>query len=91
MALGRSDIMRGTNSEVVRTFFNHTPLSSHDGNLKTTPNTLINYSTIIAYYENNTYYINISKYSRTTSKIQTLIKRYLQDNLIENYTEYMAN
>lgn len=83
--------MRGTNSEVVRAFFNHKPLSSHDGNLKTTPNTLINYSTIIAYYENNTYYINISKYSRTTSKIQTLIKRYLQGHNIENYTEYMAN
>ena len=83
--------MRGTNSEVVRAFFNHTPLSSHDGNLKTTPNTLINYSTIIAYYENNTYYININKYSRTTSKIQTLIKRYLQGHNIENYTEYMAN
>lgn len=83
--------MRGTNNEVVQAFFNHTPLSSHDGNLKTTPNTLINYSTIIAYYENDTYHINISKYSRTTSKIQTLIKRYLQDNSIENYTEYMAN
>lgn len=30
--------MRGTNSEVVQAFFNHTPLSSHDGNLKSTPN-----------------------------------------------------
>ena len=83
--------MRGTNSEVIQAFFNHTPLSSHNGNLKTTKTTLINYSTIIAYYENNTYYINISKYSRTTSKIQTLIKRYLQGHNIENYTEYMAN
>ena len=83
--------MRGTNSEVVQAFFNHTPLSSHNGNLKSTKTTLINYSTIIAYYKDNTYHINISKYSTTTSKIQTLIKRYLQDNLIENYTEYMAN
>lgn len=83
--------MRGTNSEVVQAFFNHTPLSSHNGNLKTTKTTLINYSTIIAYYENDTYYINISKYSITTSKIQTSIKRYLQEHNIENYTEYMAN
>ena len=83
--------MRGTNSEVVQPFFNHTPLSSHDGNLKTTKTTLINYSTIIAYYKDDIHHINISKYSITTSKIQTLIKRYLQDNNIENYTEYMAN
>lgn len=83
--------MRGTNSEVVQAFFNHTPLSSHDGNLKATPNTLINYSTSIAYYEKGIYHINISKYSTTTSKIQTLIKRYLQEHNIENYTEYMAN
>ena len=83
--------MRGTNGKVIQAFFNHTPLSSHNGNLKTTKTTLINYSTIIAYYENDTYYINISKYSITTSKIQTLIKRYLQGHNIENYTEYMAN
>lgn len=83
--------MRGTNSEVVKAFFNHTRLSSHNGNLKTTPDTLINYSTIIAYYEDGIYHINISKYSITTSKIQTLIKRYLQNHNIENYTEYMAN
>ena len=84
-------MMRGTNSKVVQAFFNHIPLSSHNSNLKTTKTTLINYSTIIAYYKDNTYYINISKYSTTTSKIQTLIKRYLQDHNIENYTEYMAN
>lgn len=79
------------NQEVIENYFNFIEGRSSNGNLYTRDNKLINYSTIIAYYENDTYYINISKYSRTTSKIQTLIKRYLQDNLIENYTEYMAN
>ena len=35
---------------------------------------LINYSTRIAYHQNNKLYINISKYSRTTSKIQSQLK-----------------
>lgn len=38
-------------------------------------NELINYSTRIAYIEDNTLYINIKKYSSTTSKIQSKIKQ----------------
>ena len=43
--------------------------------LKTDGKKLINYNTKIAYIENNILYLNIKKYSVTTSKIQSLIKR----------------
>lgn len=42
--------------------------------LYTKENELINYSTRIAYIENDTLYINVKKYSNTTSKIQSKIK-----------------
>lgn len=35
---------------------------------------LINYNTRIAYIENNTLYINVKKYSSTTSHIQSKLK-----------------
>lgn len=43
--------------------------------LWTRENELINYSTRIAYIEDNTLYINIKKYSSTTSKIQSKLKQ----------------
>ena len=43
--------------------------------LWTRDNELINYSTRIAYIEDNTLYINVKKYSSTTSKIQSTLKR----------------
>jgi hypothetical protein len=43
--------------------------------LQTDGNKLINYSTIIAYFENDTLYLNTKKYSVTTSKIQNTIRR----------------
>lgn len=42
--------------------------------LYTRDNELINYNTRIAYIENNTLYINVKKYSSTTSTIQNKIK-----------------
>ena len=36
---------------------------------------LINYSTVIAYIKDNKLYLNTQKYSQTTSKIQTQLKR----------------
>ena len=38
-------------------------------------NELINYNTRIAYIEDNTLYINIKKYSNTTSHIQNKLKQ----------------
>ena len=43
--------------------------------LWTRDNELINYNTRIAYIEDNTLYINVKKYSNTTSHIQSKLKR----------------
>lgn len=76
-----------TNENVIKTFLEReqarTPLRdivngyySYKGRtLWTWKNELINYSTRIAYIEDNTLYINIKKYSSTTSKIQSKIKQ----------------
>lgn len=73
------------NEQVIKNFLEgyegKTPLhtisgSYHQGRtLYTKGNKLINYSTTIAYIENNTLHLNITKYSATTSKIQTMIDR----------------
>ena len=71
------------NIEVIKKFLNkqpgHTPLritmnGYKEMTLKTNGLELINYSTRIAYHQDNKLYINISKYSRTTSKIQSQLK-----------------
>ena len=71
------------NIEVIKRFLNkragHTPLritmnGYEEMTLKTNGSELINYSTRIAYHQDNKLYINISKYSRTTSKIQSQLK-----------------
>ena len=43
--------------------------------LQTIDNILYNYNTRIAKLENNIVYLNIDKYSRTTSTIQNMIRR----------------
>ena len=72
------------NIEVIERFLNkqsgHTPLritmnGYKEMTLKTDGLELINYSTRIAYHQDNKLYINISKYSRTTSKIQSQLKK----------------
>ncbi len=44
---------------------------------------LINYSTRIAYWQNGKLYINIHKYSSTTSKIQSKLKRLAQERGVD--------
>lgn len=48
---------------------------------------LVNYSTIIAYWKNEKLYINIKKYSATTSKIQTKLRDLASIKDIQ-YIEY---
>lgn len=48
---------------------------------------LINYSTIIAIRDGNTIKLNTTKYSSTTSKIQSMIKRECINNSV-NLVEY---
>lgn len=55
--------------------------------LWTRDNELINYSTRIAYIEDNNLYINVKKYSNTTSKIQSKIK-FLGKEYNYNIVEY---
>ena len=71
------------NIEVIKKFLNkkpgHAPLritmnGYKEMTLKTNGSELINYSTRIAYHQDNKLYINISKYSKTTSKIQSQLK-----------------
>ena len=71
------------NIEVIKRFLNkqpgHTPMritmnGYKEMTLKTNGLELINYSTRIAYHQDNKLYINISKYSKTTSKIQSQLK-----------------
>lgn len=56
-------------------------------NLRIEGDNLVNYSTIIAKrVENNAVILNKHKYSPTTSKIQTYIRRY--SNVIEEVEEF---
>ena len=58
--------------------------------LQTDGTDLINYSTKIAYFDNNNIlHLNKAKYSATTSKIQTQLERLAlaQDKKIIEYTE----
>lgn len=57
--------------------------------LETDGKELINYSTVIAYIKDGKLYLNTKKYSQTTSKIQTQLKRlalqYYNSNDILEY------
>jgi len=56
------------------------------GHLYIKGNELINYSTIIAYRDDNgKFHLNVKKYSRTTSKIQNYCKYVLDTDIIEEY------
>lgn len=81
-----------TNIEVIKKFLNkkagHTPLRNtlngyQEMTLKTNGLELINYSTRIAYHQDNKLYININKYSRTTSKIQSQLRNLAELNNFE--------
>lgn len=51
---------------------------------------LKNYATILAYYDfdTNTYYLNLLKYSRTTSKIQNELQRVI-DKQVQDLNGYI--
>lgn len=88
-----------SNEKVIKAFLEgkvgHTPTRIINGavysykgqTLKTNGLELINYSTRIAYKNDNVLYINTTKYSATTSKIQTQLKR-LAENYNYNIVEY---
>ena len=84
------------NIEVIKRFLNkqpgHTPTritmnGYKEMTLKTNGLELINYSTRIAYHQDNKLYINILKYSKTTSKIQSQLKELASGFEIVEYEE----
>ena len=80
-----------SNEKVILNFLNkkaaHTPTRNitngvyqYKGQtLKSNGLELINYSTRIAYHQNNKLYLNIKKYSSTTSHIQSKLRRLAED------------
>lgn len=88
-----------SNEKVILQFFNkragHTPTRDivngiyvYKGQtLKTNGLQLINYNTIIAFWEDGKLHLDTHKYSQTTSKIQSKIRRIAEDKGI-NIVEY---
>jgi len=73
------------NKDVINKFLQLLPAMS--SNLYSTGHSLINYSTCIAEWSDNCIYINITKYSRTTSKNQNLLRRSIPNNTIRIYCD----
>ena len=74
-----------TNEQVITQFLKGQ--LGHSLHLYTEGSILINYNTRIAYVENNKLYLNKTKYSRTTSKIQSQLRR-LAPMYYKNIEEY---
>ncbi len=84
-----------TNRQVIENFINkragHTPkrqvlngIYYYEGmTLRSNGLELINYQTRISYHQDNKLYLNIRKYSVTTSKIQSLIKHLASQEGLE--------
>ncbi len=84
-----------TNKQVIINFLNgkagHTPTRTIHGKdynyegqtLKSNGQELINYNTIIAYFEKEKLFINIKKYSQTTSTIQNILKEQVKNYISE--------
>ena len=84
-----------SNEKVILAFLEkkaaHTPTRNINGGyytykgetLKTNGLELINYSTRIAYHQNGKLYLNIGKYSSTTSHIQSKLRRLAEEKNIE--------
>lgn len=73
-------MIRTNNENVIKNYLRFIDSKSHNENLYTRRNyngewELVNYSTPLVRIIDNTLYFNTKKYSVTTSKIQTYIKR----------------
>lgn len=80
--------LRTNNMEVIELFVlgygeRYKAVTSHNKNLRIEGNKLVNYGTVLAQLIGNDLIVNTTKYSVTTSKIQTWIKRASKDDYIE--------
>lgn len=74
-----------TNYELIRKFKDGAT-KGIAGHLYIKGDELINYSTVIAYRdENGKFHLNTQYYSRTTSKIQNYCKTLLDTDIVEEY------
>jgi len=65
---------RVRNEEVVEAFLRGFAARSHNNNLRTDGFELVNYSTLIATRLGRSVVLNAQKYSKTTSRIQNLVR-----------------
>lgn len=71
------------NEEVVKAFARREIAKNSTGSLWSNGNCLYSYSTCIAEYNvNGRLYINLTKYSVTTSRHQYLVKQYLTADIV---------
>jgi len=73
------------NIEVIENFING-DTKGNTQHLKIEDNNLINYTTVIARRINGKIYLNATKYSQTTSKIQNMIRKSTQSKLLIEVT-----
>lgn len=79
----------GRNKEVIRRFVSR--CSAESGHLVSTGNLLISYSTVIGQFVNNILYINVTKYSQTTSRHQNMLKANAEAAIDLNKIETIDN
>lgn len=65
------------NIEVIKFFIKRVPAKSWTGNTRSTGEKLFSYNTCIAEWINGYLFVNITKYSSSTSRIQNMLLGYL--------------
>ena len=66
------------NIEVIKCFMKWHPAKSSSGNLRSTGEKLFSYNTCIAEWVNDYLFVNLTKYSSSTSRIQNMLFKELR-------------
>ena len=66
------------NIEVIKQFLKGYPAKSSSGNLRSTGEKLFSYNTCIAEWVNDYLFVNLTKYSSSTSRIQNMLFKELR-------------
>lgn len=82
--------MRVKNIEVIKAFLNGLPAKNHGDSLVSDGEKLVNYNTTIGEWHNGTLFINRTKYSVTTSKLQNYLVRESESRTM-NPAPYILN
>lgn len=80
------------NEDVIKAFIHREIAKSNSGNVLSTGNKLYSYRTCIAEYNDGNLYVNLTKYSITTSRHQSLLLRNVQNYIpVQNIREGSRN